>query len=305
MQPLRLSHSGFIYLCWLAALVFVLMLVACAPVQPVALSRMENPATTVETSTETSTHEPEGEPTEASAVSTSKYPVTIENCGLTTTYTEAPSRAVTMNQASTEIMLALGLQGSMVGTASLDDAILPQWQNAYASVPVLADAYPSQEILFDAETDFVYGSYRSAFAEGAAGPRTQLAELGIKSYLSIASCEEAELRPEKVTFTTLFDEILKVGRIFGVEGRAQAMVEEMQETLDGVLATIGDDTEPVTIFWYDSEAEAPYAGSCCGAPAMIMEAAGAENIFADTPGTWANVTWEEVVARQSTGGCAG
>ena len=30
---------------------------------------------------------------------------------------------------------------------------------------------------------------------------------------------------------------------------------------------------------------------------MIIEAVGAENIFSDIPGTWANATWEEVVAR--------
>src|SRR5690606_24657747 len=81
------------------------------------------------------------------------------------------------------------------------------------------------------------------------------------------------------------------------EARAQAVVDEMQATLDGVLATSGEDAEPITVFWYDSEAEAPYAGSCCGAPAMLLETVGAQNIFADTPGTWANVTWEEVIAR--------
>lgn len=291
MLPFRLPQPYLLSV--LAALLVATMLAACTAIpQPVAQAPTQ-PTEVIATPTE------EAAETAASteSASSSAYPVTIENCGLETTYTEAPTRAVTMNQAATEIMLALGLEGSMVGTASLDDAIMPQWQEAYASVPVLSDAYPSQEVLFDTEADFIYGSYRSAFADDAAGPRAQLADLGIKSYLSIASCEEEELRPDKVTFSTLFDEILNIGRIFGVEDRAQAMVDEMQGELDEVLATIGDDAEPVTIFWYDSEAEAPFAGSCCGAPAMIIEAVGAQNIFSDTAGTWANVSWEEVVAR--------
>ena len=228
---------------------------------------------------------------------TNGYPVTIENCGVELTYDAAPQRAVTMNQAATEIMLALGLESRMVGTAGLDDAVPPQWAAAYASVPILSDVYPGQETLFGEQVDFVYGSYRSAFGDEAAGARTELATLDIMSYLSEASCEDAALRPAEVTFATLFDEILDIGRIFGVEARAQAVVAEMQGTLDTVAASIGEDAQPVSVFWYDSETDAPYAGSCCGAPAMMMAAVGATNIFADAPGTWASVMWEEVVAR--------
>lgn len=235
--------------------------------------------------------------TESTASSPSAFPVTIECCGIETTYDAPPQRAVTMNQAATEIMLALGLETQMVGTAYLDDAVLPQYPAAYETVPVLAEEYPSQEILFGVEPDFIYGSYRSAFDDEAAGPRAELAELEIHSYLSVASCEEAALRPEKVTFATLFDEITDIGRIFGVQDRAEALVDEMQATLDEVAATIGTETEPLRIFWYDSEAEAPSVGACCGAPAMLMEAVGVENVFADAPGSWVNITWEEVVAR--------
>lgn len=235
---------------------------------------------------------------ETEPVANSGFPVTVESCGIPTIYEAPPQRAVTMNQAATEIMLALGLEGKMVGTASLDDAVLPQYQDAYASIPVLSTSYPSQEVLFGVEPDFIYGSYRSAFGEDAAGPRVELAELGINSYLSVASCEEADQRPEKVTFATLYDEISNIGRIFGVADRADALIGEMQATLDDIAARIGEESESVRIFWYDSEADAPYVGSCCGAPAMLMEAVGAENIFADAPGTWANVTWEEVVARE-------
>lgn len=239
--------------------------------------------------------------TDGTATSTGEeaaFPITVENCGLATTYTEAPTRAVTMNQAATEIMLALGLEGSMIGTAYLDDdTVLPQWQAAYASVPVLSDEYPSQEVLLGVEPDFVYGVYRSAFGDTAAGPRTQLAELGIHSYLSVASCEDEALRPDKVTFDTLFDEILTIGRIFGVEDRAQAVVAEMQSSLADVQTTIGGEPEAISVLWYDSDADAPFVGSCCGAPAMMLEAVGATNIFAEVPGTWATVTWEEAIAR--------
>lgn len=149
----------------------ILILSACAvPVAPIA----------------DSTATPEIVPHDA-PTGDSSFPVTIENCDLTTTYDAPPQRAVTMNQAATEIMLALGLEDQMVGTAYLDDAILPQYESAYASIPILSDNYPSQEVLFGVEPDFVYGVYRSAFNDEAAGSRAELAELGIASYLSVCA----------------------------------------------------------------------------------------------------------------------
>ncbi len=50
---------------------------------------------------------------------------------MTLTYERAPEHAVTMNQAPTEVLLALGLQDKMAGTAYIDDAILPEFEESY------------------------------------------------------------------------------------------------------------------------------------------------------------------------------
>ncbi len=54
------------------------------------------------------------------------YPIGITNCGVQQWVPDAPERAVTMNQGATEVMLALGLEDRMVGTAYLDDYIYPE-----------------------------------------------------------------------------------------------------------------------------------------------------------------------------------
>ncbi len=228
---------------------------------------------------------------------TTAFPFTIENCGLTYTYETPPQRAVTMNQASTEIMLALGLEESMVGTAYLDDEILPALDAAYRSVPILAEKYPAQEVVFASEPDFVYGAYRSAFGDEAAGSRAKLAELGINSYLSTAACEDEALRPSEVTMETVYAEIRDIAAIFGVPERGESLINEMQARLGVVTATIGSELKPVTIFWYDSGTDDVYAGACCGIPGEIIRQVGGENIFADVKGSWATVNWEDVISR--------
>ena len=60
-------------------------------------------------------------------------------------------------------MLALGLQDRLVGTAYLDDQILPEFAAAYQRIPVLAAKYPSREVLLAARPDFLYAAYPGAF----------------------------------------------------------------------------------------------------------------------------------------------
>jgi hypothetical protein len=62
------------------------------------------------------------------------FPVEVANCGVTHRYTKAPSRAVTLNQGATEVMLALGLESAMVATAYLDDEISSDYKAAYSKV---------------------------------------------------------------------------------------------------------------------------------------------------------------------------
>jgi len=218
----------------------------------------------------------------------------IDDCGVEVAPAPAPARAVTLNQGATEVMLALGLQRRMIGTAYLDDRVAPAFASAYASVPVLAKEYPSREVLLSHRPDFVYASFASAFEPEAAGPRRALAAAGIRSYVSPFGCPPGA-RPARVTLDGVFAEVADIGRVFGVSRRAQALIDaqraELRQTLAAGLPGIG-----LKVLWWDSETKAPFVGTCCGAPAMMLAAVGARNVFSDVAGSWANVSWERVVA---------
>ncbi|WP_329109822.1 ABC transporter substrate-binding protein [Micromonospora sp. NBC_01699] len=227
------------------------------------------------------------------AGSASTGPVTLKNCGFDVTVTAVPARVVTMNQAATEIMLALGLGDRLIGTAYLDDTILPEYADAYRAVPVLAKEYPSKEKLLEVGPDFVYGSFASAFGEEGAGDRAALRTLGIGSYLSPAGCP-ADARPATLTVDHVFDEIREVATVFGVPDRATALVDAQRAR---ITAAAAKPRAGVSVFWWDDGTDAPSAGACCGAPGMIMSAVGARNIFADVTGSWGDTSWEAVVER--------
>lgn len=233
--------------------------------------------------------------TTAAPAAATAAPVPLANCGTEIAAGPPPARAVTMNQGATEVLLALGLQDRMIGTAYLDDAVAPAYAPAYGAVPVLAEEYPSREVLLERQPDFVYASYASAFAPEAAGPRDALAGLGIRTYLSPFGCDEPADRPDRVTLDGVFAEIADVGRVFGVDDRAADLITAQQAELDAALAG-GQPGAGLKVLWWDSETKAPFVGACCGGPAMILAAVGAENVFGDVAGSWANVSWERAVA---------
>jgi iron complex transport system substrate-binding protein len=222
------------------------------------------------------------------------FPVSIENCGTFRTYTHAPKRAFTMNQATTEIMLALGLHDRMVGSAFLDDEILDEYADAYAAIPLRATGYPSRDELFDANPDFVYAAFESAFSEEVDGMR-DLLDSGVGSYLSPSGCEGRD-RSKPASIETVFAEIRDIARIFGVLPRAEHLIATYRADLAAIRNQVGAVKAPVRVLWYDSGTP-PFVGACCGTPNEILRLAGARNVFADIRGSWATVSWDEVVAR--------
>jgi iron complex transport system substrate-binding protein len=221
-------------------------------------------------------------------------PVTIESCAGAHTYETTPTRVVTLNQQATEVMLALGLEGSMVGTAYMDDEIPVQYADAYNTVPVLAERYPAREIVLAAEPDFLFAGFASAFSEDNLGEAQYWRDLGIGTYVVNASCRT--LNPDDVPLTTqpIFTDIEVIGQIFDVEDRASALIAEMEARLDAVQENANG--TGMSVFLYDSGDDTPFSIGCCGGPALVASMVGLESISADVPGTWVDLAWERVVA---------
>lgn len=215
----------------------------------------------------------------------------IDNCGTTVDLTgKAPQRVVTIKSTSTEMLLALGLGKRIVGTAFQDGPVPQKWKAEAATIPVLSDKVPSQEVVLDAEPDLVYAGWESNFSADGAGTRSDLATLGIRSYVSPAACKEAGYQPARLSFSDIDSEINEVAELFGVDG--SALIEEQHAT----LATITPDSRGLSALWYSSGSDTPYVGAGIGAPQLILDTIGLRNIAADVKDTWASYNWESVIA---------
>jgi len=217
------------------------------------------------------------------------YPLTVQNCGVDVTFDRAPQRAVTIKSTATELLLSLGLSDRIVGVGFQDGPLPDDLAAAGAGLKVLSDKLPSQEVVLEAEPDFIYGGWESNFAADGVGERPTLAALGVGTYVAPAACRS--FKPPRLTFEMLFGEIEEMGAIFDVESAAAALVERQKTS----LAVLVPDARRLTAVWYSSGTKTPYVSGGTNAPAMIMRALGLDNIFGDIDDGWISASWEAIV----------
>ncbi|MGR8007678.1 ABC transporter substrate-binding protein [Streptomyces hypolithicus] len=219
------------------------------------------------------------------------FPVTLSNCGVDTTYQRPPQRAVSLNQHATEVMLALGLEKSMVGTGYLDDKILPDYQAAYSGIKTLSKEYPSFETLLAAEPDFVYGGFAATFDEKEGRSRAALTKAGINTHLNIEECPSGP-----VTMAMMDKEIRTVAKIFGVPDRAERQVKKLHGTLEQVEGRLSG-VAPTKLFVYDSGDKTAFTAGGKGIGNEMIKRAGGINVFADVDKAFGDVSFEQVAER--------
>ena len=142
--------------------------------------------------------------------------------------TAPPKRAVSMSFATTEMMLTLGLQDQMAGTAFKEEEIYGPLADAYAKVPVLAEKWPSYEKLMSVNPDFLTG-WEVPFTKRAI-PAEKLIAAGIPIFVPDS------MQDTKATLDTNFDDMLEYGKIFGKEDNAQKWVDSQRKKLETVMS---------------------------------------------------------------------
>ncbi|MCK8609689.1 putative F420-0 ABC transporter substrate-binding protein [Agromyces sp. C10] len=221
----------------------------------------------------------------------SGYPLTIDNCGTEVTFEQAPERVVTIKSSTLELLLALGLEDRIVGAAFTDGPVPEEYVDAAEGIETLSDRVPSQEATLAAEPDLVFAGWESNLTAEGAGDRATLEQLGVRTYVAPAACRGEGYRPDPLTFDGVFAGFEQAGEIFGVTDAAADLVAEQRAALDAIEPSDAG----LTALWYSSGDDQPFVGAGTGAPQMIMEAAGLENVVADVRDSWTSLSWEAVV----------
>jgi iron complex transport system substrate-binding protein len=231
------------------------------------------------------------------ALPAAAYPVTVRSCDRDVTFDRAPARAVSNDVNLTEMMLALGLKDRLAGYTGIagwktgTEAL----REALRGVPELALHYPSMEVLVGARADFYLAGWNYGMRVGGPVTPAALERFGIRSYELTESCSHVMTRPP-ASFDDVYRDLRNLGRIFAVEARAEQVIAGMRQRVDAVRRALAG-AAPVRVFVYDSGQDKPTTAGALAMPNALIAAAGGRNVMDDVPRSWAQVSWESVVAR--------
>ncbi len=202
-------------------------------------------------------------------------------------------KAVTLSQFMTEMLLALDLGDKMVGTALLDNPILPEFEEVYNKIPELeiGEGHSiSKEAFIATGADFVSG-WDMSISDQTTGSPDELISKDITPFLAKSYSPDA-------TVETVYEDFELLGKLFGVEDKASEVINKMKSDIKKVNDKLGEvkEEDKVRVMVYDSgEDKAMAVGS--GLANNLIELAGGQNIFGEESQPYINATWESVVSK--------
>lgn len=216
----------------------------------------------------------------------------IENGGRKISFAKAPQRLVTLRQHITETALELDLDKNIVGASDIiDPPVALHLQQRYSKLPIIAEKYPSPEVLLATEPDLVWVDRKWAFVKNQLGSMKNIEGHGIKIYLSEGGFHD------RTKLEHVYEDIHKVGKLFGKEAQAEKVFKRMQTKVQQVSSKVADVKTKVKVLDFDgSRNNLAFIGCRCMADDLITKAGGI-NLFNDIEKEWATVNWEEVANR--------
>jgi len=189
---------------------------------------------------------------------------------------QPPQRIISLIPSATETIVALGAADRFVARTEFD--VDP----SLAHLPSVGEGLtPSLEQLTVLEPDLVV-AWPDNVSRSVIG---RLEEFGVRVY-----------SPQVQSLADLRDATLELGRILGLEGAADSLVNAIDSGLGMVRDAVAgrERTSVFYVVWYDP----PTTSGSGTFIDELIELAGGRNVFADAPGLWPQVSMEEVVRRQ-------
>ena len=213
------------------------------------------------------------------------FPMTFDNYGKELTLEKMPEKVITAGPNCTELFIALGLEDKIIGNSCDNHAQAPldEYKEAYEKIPELTFGYPTLEAVAGSGADFMYAIdwvFDGDFTVEA------LEENGVKTYVNSATSVDE-----------IFQEIRDIGKIFGVEDKAEEFIASQQERIDAAKAAIGE-VEPMKVFCYDSDTGTGiYTAGGPNIVTQLIELAGGDNVAKDLDKAWVEISLEDILEK--------
>ncbi len=213
--------------------------------------------------------------------------VTFDNYGREAVIKKNPQKVLTLGPNCTELFAALGLSDKVIGRSLINHSRgpLPEYADAVNSIPQLNYAEATREAILTSGADFIYALDWEISDTGCNIDEAK--SYGMDVYVNSAT-----------TLDEQYKEILDIGKIFGIQERAEAFVADQKARISAVGEKLSG-KEPVKVLVYDSGNDGVFTCSGTNFESLLISLAGGKNIFDDlTEKQWVTVSYEEVIKRE-------
>ncbi|WP_141014106.1 ABC transporter substrate-binding protein [Nocardioides sambongensis] len=224
------------------------------------------------------------------------YPVTVQNCGAEVTFEESPDDLVLLKSSSVPFLAALDVLdrvGARAGEYPRDYYDDRTWAQL-EQIPALTgktDASGhlliSKEVVIDQEPDLVLGEVENL-------SRDTLTAVQIPLLEEPALCAEGVDDPG---FDDVYAQLEMYGEVFDRADAADAAVAGLEQRVAELTSGNDDERRTAAVLYPTVGGGVTYAYGTRSMAHPILEAAGFENVFADTDERVFEVTAEELLGR--------
>ncbi|MCB7135618.1 ABC transporter substrate-binding protein [Cellulosimicrobium marinum] len=207
------------------------------------------------------------------------------------TFDAAPGSVLTIGSDAVALLDAAGAADRVTARSGEFGAELPEGlENPPTDATVVDPSDPTTEQVIGAGAEVVVG-YGFFNADPAA-----LADAGIPTLTVSGECgHDVGTTPEPVTFDVVLGDIERFGAVFDTQAAAAASVDALRERLDAVAAERPDTSRSAaTVYYFSSSSPlSTYGGA--GIIQSLMDEAGLENVYADEPETYLEISLESLL----------
>ena len=232
---------------------------------------------------DTTTNADQSDSVETTDSSGTVYPLTIdiyspEGEKYTQTFTEAPSKVITNNASSTDLLLELGLEDKIIGIIQPDNAPDEKWASVYENLTVLGDKKTmSKEVIIGVEPDLIIGR-AMPFTDESMGTIADLNDMDINVYTQFASNFVTEQSLDNIIL-----DVRNIGKIFNVSERADAYADTLQTRLDTIKGKVSEQTQsdPVKVLFMVTYTDGTFNtfGANSALQSEMLKTINAENVL--------------------------
>ncbi len=218
---------------------------------------------------------------------TGAYPLTLDNYGREVVIEKCPEKVLALGPNCTELMAALGLSDRVIGRSLVNHSRgpLPEFADEVNAIPQLNFSSATREAILTSGADFIYAIDWEISDTGC--NIDEVGQYGMDVYVNAAASLEQQ-----------YQEIRDLGRIFGIEDRAEALVKDQQDRIAAVTEKLKGQT-PKKVLVYDSGNDGVFTCSGTNFESLLVSLAGGKNLFDDLDEKqWITVSYEEVLKRE-------